>query len=53
MEPMGPPWNAPGVLPDCKSCDQWNIAPSSATIVIQGKDGVKLHHSLTATIHSA
>jgi hypothetical protein len=30
MELTGPPWNAPGVLPDCKPCDQWNIAPSSA-----------------------
>jgi hypothetical protein len=42
MELMGPPWNAPGVLPDCEPCDQCNIAPSSATIVIQEESGVKL-----------
>jgi hypothetical protein len=42
MELMGPPWNAPGVLPDCRLCDQWNIALSSATIVIQEKSGVKV-----------
>jgi hypothetical protein len=48
MEP--PRWNGwdhrgmlPGVLPDCEPCDQWNIAPSSATIVIQEKSSVKQH----------
>ena len=45
MELMGPPWNTPGVLPDYKLCDQWNVAPSSATIVIQEKNSVKLQHS--------
>lgn len=45
MELMGPPWNAPGVLPDCKPCDQGNLAPSGATIVIQEKNSVKLQHS--------
>jgi len=44
MELMGPPWTAPGVLPDCKPRDQRNIAASSATIVIQEKSSVKLPH---------
>jgi hypothetical protein len=50
MEPVGPPWNTPGVLPDCKPCDPWNVASSSATIVIQEKNGVKLQDSPRATI---
>jgi len=45
MELMGPPWNTPGVLPDCEPCDQWNIAFSSATIVIQERNSVKRQHS--------
>jgi hypothetical protein len=50
MEPVGPPWNTPGVLPDCKPCDPRNIASSSATIVIQEKNGVKLQDRPRATI---
>ena len=45
MELTGPPWNAPGVLPDCEPYDQSEIAPSSATIVIQEKSSVKLLYS--------
>jgi|HubBroStandDraft_3_1064219.scaffolds.fasta_scaffold170176_2 hypothetical protein len=53
MELMGPPWNAPGVLPDCEPCDQCNIAPSSATIVIQEESGVKLQHQQSQENHLA
>ena len=45
MEPMGPPGNAPGGLARLQAVRSRNIAPSSATIVIQKKNGVKLQYS--------
>ena len=49
MEPMGPPWNAPGVLPDCDRAIRETWLASGATIVIQEKNGVKLATSALIT----